>query len=43
MKYKTVSDLGGNRNVVLCNYEAAGYRSDSARSKKRDSPVCMEN
>jgi len=22
MRYKTVSDLGGNRNVVVCNYEA---------------------
>jgi len=24
VKYKTVSDLGGNRNVVMCNYEALG-------------------
>jgi len=25
LKYKTVSDLGGNRNVVLCNYESNDF------------------
>lgn len=29
MRYKTVSDLGGHRNVVVCNYEMAGLHKEN--------------
>jgi len=34
MKYKTVSELGGNRNVVMCNYESIGM-SDRPFNRRR--------
>lgn len=42
MKYKTVSDLGGNRNVVLCNYELIGATS-TAVNRKRIMPLSVDN
>jgi len=35
IKYKTVSDLGGNRNVVMCNYEANGLNDRAPYNKRR--------
>lgn len=42
MKYKTVSDLGGNRNVVLCNYEVLGANNEVVQ-RKRSIPLMVEN
>jgi len=33
LKYRTVSDLGGNRNVVLCNYEVIGFNDRSLKRR----------
>jgi len=35
MKYRTVSDLGGNRNVVMCNYEVHGFSDRNPLPKRR--------
>jgi len=35
MRYKTVSDLGGHRNVVVCNYELAGLFNKDVYNRRR--------
>jgi len=35
MRYKTISELGGNRNVMVCNYEVQGLNDFKTQHRRR--------